>query len=68
MMMRNRSLGKVVFCIENELFRSYLKSTLRPDDEFFIDYREFALKVAEDPQGILVLQSDSHEYDQDLSS
>lgn len=63
MMMRNRSLGKVVFCIENELFRSYLKSTLRPDDEFFIDYREFALKVAEDPQGILVLQSDSHEYD-----
>jgi DNA-binding response OmpR family regulator len=63
MIPRNKSLGRLLFCIENDLYRDYLKATFRSEDEIFIDYRQFVFQVAEDPQGILVLQSESHEYD-----
>ena len=62
-MNRNNSLGKLLFCIENDLYRDYLKTNFRTEDEIFIDYRQFVFQVAEDPQGILILQSESHEYD-----
>lgn len=63
MIVRNQSLGRLLFCIENDLYRKYLKATFRAEDEIFIDYREFVFQVAEDPQGILVLQSEEHEYE-----
>jgi len=63
MISRNQSLGRLLFCIENDLYRAYLKATFRSEDEIFIDYREFVFQVAEDPQGILVLQSESHEHE-----
>jgi hypothetical protein len=57
------TLNKLLFCIENESYSDYLKSNFRTLDDNFVDYQQFALRVSEDPQGILILQSDEHEYD-----
>ncbi len=57
------TLNKLLFCIENECYSDYLKSSFRTLDDNFVDYQQFALRVSEDPQGILILQSDEHEYD-----
>ncbi len=54
---------KLLFCIENEQYRDYIRSRFRMSDDHFVDYDQFVYRVAEDPQGILVLQSDAHEYD-----
>jgi DNA-binding response OmpR family regulator len=62
--MRTESIvTKLLFCVENELYRDYLRTNFRTTDENFVDYDQFAFRVAEDPQGILVLQSETHEYD-----
>ncbi|MEI6873293.1 MAG: response regulator, partial [Verrucomicrobiota bacterium] len=54
---------KMLFCVENGLYREYLKTHFSTPNDHFIDYEQFAIRVAEDPQGILILQSDSHEHD-----
>ncbi|MCB1159543.1 MAG: response regulator, partial [Leptospiraceae bacterium] len=55
--------AKIFFCIENEIYCDYLKTHFKDLHEFFIDYEQLAYQVSEDPQGILILQSDSREYD-----
>ena len=54
---------KMLFCVENGLYREYLKTHFATPNDHFIDYEQFAVRVAEDPQGILILQSDSFEHD-----
>ncbi|NBV87330.1 MAG: response regulator, partial [Verrucomicrobia bacterium] len=61
--MTNTPVTKMLFCVENGLYRDYLKSHFFTPNDHFIDYDQFAIRVAEDPQGILVLQSESHEHD-----
>lgn len=41
----------------------YLKTNFQDSDDSFVDYAQFAFRVAEDPQGILIIQSDIYEYD-----
>jgi hypothetical protein len=53
----------MLFCVENGLYREYLKTHFATPNDHFIDYEQFAVRVAEDPQGILILQSDSFEHD-----
>jgi DNA-binding response OmpR family regulator len=62
-MIERTKVTKILFCVENEIYRDYLKNHFRDNDEFFINYEQFAFHVAEDPQGIIILQSDTHEYD-----
>lgn len=62
-MIPRKIVTKVVFCIENESYKDYLKTHFRNSDEFFMDYEEFAFRVSEDPNGFLILQSDTYEYD-----
>ena len=62
-MKERKRVTKILFCVENEVYRDYLKAHFRDGDEFFINYDQFAFHVAEDPQGIIILQSDSKEYD-----
>ena len=62
-MIQRTKLTKILFCVENEIYRDYLKNNFRDSDEFFINYEQFAFHVAEDPQGVLILQSDKHEVD-----
>jgi DNA-binding response OmpR family regulator len=62
-MIERTKVTKILFCVENEIYRDYLKSNFRDNDEFFINYEQFAFHVAEDPQGVIILQSDSLEYD-----
>jgi len=62
-MIERKKVTKILFCVENEIYRDYLKSQFRDSDEFFINYEQFAFHVAEDPQGVIILQSDTHEYD-----
>ena len=54
---------KILLCVENDLFRTYLKSSFQISDASFVDYDQILHKVAENPQGIIILQSDSHEHE-----
>ena len=54
---------KILFCIEDPLYRGYLEPQVVSGDDAFVAYEQFPFRVAEDPQGILVLQSDNREFD-----
>ncbi|MEI8093453.1 MAG: response regulator [Spirochaetales bacterium] len=55
--------NKLLFCVEDRFFRDYLESHFQTKDDSFVDYDQFVYRVAEDPRGVLVLQSETHEYD-----
>lgn len=52
---------RLLFCIENSSFRDYIGATFRTTDESFVQFDQFVFHVAENPQGILILQSETHE-------
>lgn len=54
---------KLLFCLEDPEYRDYVASQFRLGDDAFVDYDKFVFQVAENPQGILVLQSETHEND-----
>ena len=54
---------KLLFCLEDESYKAYVASEFKLGNDSFVPYDQFVFQVAENPQGILVLQSDSHEND-----
>ena len=59
---RTKALSeRLLFCIEDPPYKAYISSQFRVGQDSFVDYEQFVFQVAENPQGILILQSDSHE-------